>query len=594
MNASLKNVLGRPTTWRQGILLFAAAVVLCVWGLTAIVIIAQREAALAQARANATNLSAAFEEQIHLVMSAVVGAMDLIDHRIQLEGSAFDLGEWAGQIPGLAASTVQMAIIGADGKLVATTMKSHPEPVDLSDREHFRVHLNNPSHGVFIGKPVLGRVSGQVTIQVTKRLEHADGSFAGVLLFSLSPEYLTTLHRKVDLGRTGVITLAGTDGVIRARFTATSPDGTAALGASLKGTRALAESASASNGMDEDTSPFDHVTRIFHWRRVEGFPLVAIVGLGKAEALEPVNRHALELAGIAAIVTLVLAIFTKMLHRDVDRRARQDIALAEESARLRRSQEHLARAQRVSSTGSDERDLKTDRGEWSDEVYHIMGVTPKSFVPTTANFLALVHPDDRHVIVATHAEIALGVCPAPFEYRMIRPDGTVRWIYREVELIRDESGNPVSLLGTVKDITELHAAQQRQAELERDLLHSQKLEALGTLAGGIAHDLNNALVPILALTPQIARRSPVGSRDRSNLEMVTAAARRARDLVKQILAFSRKEAPERQQSTSRRCCARPWICSGSPCRPPSRLRQRWPRRRRSSGIRVNSTRLSSI
>ncbi|HUH83201.1 MAG TPA: hypothetical protein VLX85_01250 [Stellaceae bacterium] len=114
---------------------------------------------------------------------------------------------------------------------------------------------------MFIGKPVLDRVSGPVTIQVTKRLEHADGSFAGVLLFSLSPDYLTTLYRKVDLGRTGVMTLAGTDGIIRARFTAT---GTVAPGASLDGTELLAASRSASQGSGENASRFDHVTRIFH------------------------------------------------------------------------------------------------------------------------------------------------------------------------------------------------------------------------------------------------------------------------------------------------------------------------------------------
>jgi signal transduction histidine kinase len=84
----------------------------------------------------------------------------------------------------------------------------------------------------------------------------------------------------------------------------------------------------------------------------------------------------------------------------------------------------------------------------------------------------------------------------------------------------------------------VRAAQQRQ--------HSQKLEALGTLAGGIAHDLNNALVPILALAKVTARRLPEGGRDRANLDIISRAAERGRDLVKQILAFSRKEKVERQ------------------------------------------------
>jgi signal transduction histidine kinase len=94
------------------------------------------------------------------------------------------------------------------------------------------------------------------------------------------------------------------------------------------------------------------------------------------------------------------------------------------------------------------------------------------------------------------------------------------------------------------DITEIKEAEARAREAERQLHHSQKLEALGTLAGGIAHDLNNTLVPVLALTKLTLGRLAPESRERANLQTVLQASYRARDLVKQILAFSRKEALE--------------------------------------------------
>ena len=105
---------------------------------------------------------------------------------------------------------------------------------------------------------------------------------------------------------------------------------------------------------------------------------------------------------------------------------------------------------------------------------------------------------------------------------------------------KDEIGVMMAALHTLREsaVEAVRAAQQRQ--------HSQKLEALGTLAGGIAHDLNNALVPILALAKVTARRLPEGGRDRANLDIILRAAERGRDLVKQILAFSRKEKVERQ------------------------------------------------
>ncbi|HEX6840648.1 MAG TPA: ATP-binding protein [Stellaceae bacterium] len=87
---------------------------------------------------------------------------------------------------------------------------------------------------------------------------------------------------------------------------------------------------------------------------------------------------------------------------------------------------------------------------------------------------------------------------------------------------------------------------QQRSELEAQLFASQKMEALGTLAGGVAHDLNNTLVPMLALAKLTGRRLPEGSRERSNLDTILQASERARDLVSQILTFSRRTMPTLQ------------------------------------------------
>jgi signal transduction histidine kinase len=168
-------------------------------------------------------------------------------------------------------------------------------------------------------------------------------------------------------------------------------------------------------------------------------------------------------------------------------------------------------------------------------------VSRETYIPSTANFLRMLHPDDRPTVLATREQIRQGICPEPFEYRIIRPDGTLRHIYRENELIRDGVGNPLCLAGTIHDVTELRAAQGRERQLERQLMHSQKLEALGTLAGGVTHDLNNTLVPILALSKLALDELPETSAVRGDIETILRASERARDLVKQILAFSRKQ-----------------------------------------------------
>jgi PAS domain S-box-containing protein len=226
----------------------------------------------------------------------------------------------------------------------------------------------------------------------------------------------------------------------------------------------------------------------------------------------------------------------------------RDVTEARETERqLRRSREHLAHAQRVAATGSFQLDLRTNRIEWSDETYRIFGVNRDRGPLDLGIVEAMVLLEDCEQFRAATALARQGRAGPTPEYRIRRSDGAIRTIYREAEPVLDEIGTTIGLFGVVKDVTELREAERQRDDLERQLMHSQKLEALGTLAGGVAHDLNNTLVPILALSKlaldELPHRSPV----RPDIETIIRASERARDLVKQILAFSRKQDLVRQE-----------------------------------------------
>jgi signal transduction histidine kinase len=206
----------------------------------------------------------------------------------------------------------------------------------------------------------------------------------------------------------------------------------------------------------------------------------------------------------------------------------------------------------------------------------------------------MIIPEDRERLSRQIAAIVDGRSQPVMEYRIRRPDGCIRILYREMELMRDGNGQPHKLIGVVKDVTELREAERRRDELERQLMHSQKLEALGTLAGGVAHDLNNTLVPILALSKLALEELPEGSPVRADIETIVRASERARDLVKQILAFSRKRNLLKEAVDLALSRGRPCRCCEPACPPAFRSSRNSVRCRPCSAMKANCIRSSSI
>ncbi len=154
------------------------------------------------------------------------------------------------------------------------------------------------------------------------------------------------------------------------------------------------------------------------------------------------------------------------------------------------------------------------------------------------SFLRLIHPKDRHMVLEGHRRKLKGeVVPNTYSSRIINKEGKMLWAQLNTVSVTWE-GRPATLI-FLRDITQ-------QKQLEAQLRQAHKMEAIGTLAGGIAHDFNNILAAILGYAELTCSEIPERTRARDNLHQVLKATYRARDLVKQILAFSRPAKQERK------------------------------------------------
>ena len=166
----------------------------------------------------------------------------------------------------------------------------------------------------------------------------------------------------------------------------------------------------------------------------------------------------------------------------------------------------------------------------------IWGRECESLYASPENWAAAIHPDDRQrVVEAAVNKQALGTYAESF--RILRPNGDMRWIHDRAFPVRDHDGRVYRVVGTATDITE-------HRKLEEQFRQAQKMEAIGTLAGGIAHDFNNILGAIIGYT-ELAGMDAKTPAVRSSLDEILRACKRAGDLVRQILTFSRQQEQKR-------------------------------------------------
>lgn len=231
----------------------------------------------------------------------------------------------------------QVGIIDEKG-IYALSNRPLTGRLDLSDREHFRVHVERDTGELFVSKPVLGRATQKWSIQLTRRINHKDGSFAGVVVVSIDPGYFTRFYGELNLGSAGMSALYGLDGIARARRVGAREEyGNDASSSSLFKADLLVRPI----GSMTQRSVVDGVERLYFYRRIPGYALLVMTALDVQDLLSTHDKAARTFMAQAAVVTLLIFALAAVLTRHLLQIRRAFLARQQSQQTLQERTEQL-------------------------------------------------------------------------------------------------------------------------------------------------------------------------------------------------------------------------------------------------------------
>jgi PAS domain S-box-containing protein len=201
---------------------------------------------------------------------------------------------------------------------------------------------------------------------------------------------------------------------------------------------------------------------------------------------------------------------------------------------LRRRDEQLRVALDAARMGVWVWSAADNRLTWDDTLRRMYGLGPDDRIAGYEDFIGRVHPDDREFVESTVRRALAQGGRLDYEFRIVLPDGRVRWIADLGRVVPDKDGKAAEMTGMCQDVTD-----HRTAEEQLRLAH--RMESVGRLAGGVAHEANNQMSVVMGAADYILARPDLPAAVRSDAEFIRKAAERTAAVTAQLLAFSRRQ-----------------------------------------------------
>ncbi len=302
MRRITKKVLSWLGASAQPVTMLGAAMIVMIWTGVAFQLNSERQRTIQNNTQETSNLARVLEENLTRNIQNIDRSLIFLRSSWTNRTFETDLTRWANETQARREVELQISFIDANGFLTASSLGPILKPQDLSDREHYRVHLGHTRDELFISKPVVGRMSGKWSIQLSRAIRDDDGKLLGVVVGSIDPFYWVRVFNAVNLGKDGSVTLFGMDGIIRAT---TGVDGKN-LGRSLAGAPLFSKATQRPIDTYMASGAYDGVKRLISYRLFKEVPLMIVVGVSIDEMFATYHRNQIMFGVVGTALTLLI------------------------------------------------------------------------------------------------------------------------------------------------------------------------------------------------------------------------------------------------------------------------------------------------
>jgi len=465
------------------------------------------------------SLALAFEEQTERTFQVVDSALFALKREYEASPAGFVLEAGLGHIDLPKKIVRRIAVVDAQGLILRTEAGPPSQVVSVADREYFRSQ-RQADVGLLVSPPLIGRASGLWGIQLSRRLQAPDGSFAGVIVATIDPSYLAQFFARVSPKPGSSVTPVGLDGLVRAH----SPVINGIEGQDVSGGPLFAHLKQASNGFYRAVSIIDGTERFLSYRSIPDLALVITVGTSVAEALAPQRAQRDQTLIAAGVGTLAIGALLWGLVAAIETRRQLSIERDFQAGRLGIANERLGESEeryRSLIENLTEVVFRTDReGRWTFLNRAWAELTGFEVEETLQRpFLASFQTNDGEEGWRQFEALLAGDLTAcRFESRYLTKTGEACWIEIFARLVRDAQGAITGTAGTLSDITErrdaldaLRDSELRYAEKSRTLavtLENIEQGIVMIAADGSVPVSNGRAIELLDLPPDLMATRP--------------------------------------------------------------------------------------